>query len=154
MQSLNKTVEKRRNSILKKRELKASSKAKYHSKREDKYILQAGDAFAKEKDVIGSKFKPILLQDRNRTRRQGERKALGDMFKESFISGEDLSYYIDSIPNQILVPNITNIKARIRTQLEKEYMNIGGKLQLMAFVTFKYDIKNHYKWFCYLFQSG
>ena len=61
-------VENRRQSILKKREKKEYKKKLYHSKREDKYILQAGYTFLKEKDV--SKFDSILLKDRTRSRKK------------------------------------------------------------------------------------
>ena len=42
-------VEKRRETILKKREVKAQKKQAYHIKREDKYILNAGYAYSQEK---------------------------------------------------------------------------------------------------------
>ena len=51
------TVAKRKATILKKRELKEAKKAAYHSKREDKYILAAGEAFFKEKSKVNEKFR-------------------------------------------------------------------------------------------------
>ena len=135
-------VQKRKASILKKREKKESSKAKYHSKREDKYILQAGDAFSKEKDVIGSKFKPIMQNDVTRGRKVDKResKALGEMFKESYFDGQDLTYKCKDELDEffVVVPNYTNIKSRISSVLDREFNNIGPKLQLLSFVTIKY----------------
>lgn len=51
------TVAKRKATILKKREMKEAKKAAYHSKREDKYILAAGDAFFNEKSKVNEKFR-------------------------------------------------------------------------------------------------
>ena len=51
-------VAKRKASILKKRENKEKSKAKYHAKREDKYILAAGDAY--HEDIKETKKKEKL----------------------------------------------------------------------------------------------
>ena len=50
-------AEKRRETILKKRQMKEQRKEAYHAKRQDKYILQAGEAYHTEKNKISDKFK-------------------------------------------------------------------------------------------------
>ena len=134
------SVQKRKASILKKRGLKAAKQTSYHNKREYNYILQAGDVFSKEKHTMNEKFKAVLANDITRGRKvdKRERKALGDMFKESFFDGHGLTY---KNKDNIVVPNYTNIKARIRSVLDKEFTNIGPKLQLLSFVTIKYLVQ-------------
>ena len=133
-------VEKRKLTIMNKRIKKEESKKLYHAKMEHKYILNAGATYATEKNVVvNKKFLPTAIKEihRNRNKEKRERKALGDMFKETFFDGSDLTY---KDKDGITHIKYNEIKRKVHEVLDKEFNNIPTNLQLLTFVTIKYTV--------------
>ena len=116
------TTEKRKLTIMNKRIKKEESKKLYHAKMEHKYILNAGATYATEKNVVvNKKVLPTAIKEihRNRNKEKRERKALGDMFKETFFDGSDLTYRLDDITHI----KYNEIKRKVHEVLDKEFNN-------------------------------
>jgi hypothetical protein len=88
-------VEKRRETILRKRQRKAQHKEAYHAKREDKYILQAGESYATEKSNVSDYFKLPSVIERERERKKYEKRvytdAINGMFQIRTIEDDNLN---------------------------------------------------------------
>lgn len=88
-------AQKRKMTIERKRARKQEHKEAYHAKREDKYILQAGEAFSNE-SLANDKFKLSDVKERERERKKYEKEiktdAINGMFQIKTISDDNLSF--------------------------------------------------------------
>ena len=130
------TVAKRKATILKKREMKEAKKTAYHSKREDKYILQAGNAYADENVKVNEKFVlPVkdIQRERKKYERNLDKEAINGMFQLKVYDDEDL-LNIKKGKEEVLedgnimggiklYPNFNYMKSTLRTVFTKEVTN-------------------------------
>jgi hypothetical protein len=147
------TVAKRKATILRKREMKEAKKAAFHSKREDKYILQAGNAYADENVKVNEKFVlPVkdIQRERKKYERNLDKEAINGMFQLKVYDDEDLlnikgstvvasdgsTYFSDKWE-----PNYNYIKTTLRNVFTREVTNNSKNLKISQYVTIKYQVK-------------
>lgn len=143
-------AEKRKETILKKRNLKEASKIAYHEKRSDKYILQAGEAYSTEKNKVNEKFKLPELKQTERERKKYEKKivteAINGLFKIITIEDDFLNIitYEKLMSGEIITiikPNYTYIRNRLINIYQNELNNNKKNLRVLSFITIKYCIE-------------
>ena len=136
-------VEKRKETILRKRQRKVEKREAYHTKREDKYILKAGDVYSTEKSNISDEFKLPSIVERQRERKKYEKQlissSINGMFQVRTIEDDNLNIIsFDGMGQTVILPNYTYIKMRLREIFHNEIKNNSKNLKLLTYATIKY----------------